>query len=137
LIELRLRGRRTATLAHELIELLLVPRHAQARKEFLEFALLIFEAAQRFGAVIVKRTVTARPRRLPPGSATLPGRHPTLPLAHATMLPATHPPAPNNEGQGGKTYRPPEREAENHQGDPGWFSQLVNLSNYGHFGLVV
>jgi hypothetical protein len=38
-----------------------------------------------------------------------------------------HSSASHNECQGGKTKRPPDEEAEDHERNPGWFSQLVEL----------
>src|SRR5271166_587109 len=130
----KLGGRLSPALGHELVELLLVPGFAQANEELLEFALLLLQALERLGAVIVEGLVAApRTRRLPPGSATVSCLHPTIPVAHVAVLPAAHASAPDDEGQGGQTDRPPERETQDHEGDPGWFSQLVYLRNYRHF----
>ena len=47
-------GRLSPALGHELVELQLVPRLAQAHEELLEFALLVLQAAQCLGAVVVE-----------------------------------------------------------------------------------
>src|SRR5215467_13332256 len=125
----RRRGAR-APLRHELIELGLVLGHAQAAEELVEFALLLLEPPQGFRAVLVEGAVAARARRLPPSAgAAHVGAVPTIDLA---MFPATHASAPNDEGQGGQTKRPPDDEAEDHQREPGAFSQLIELCNDRH-----
>ena len=52
-------GRLAAPLGHELIELGAVPGEAQPRKEILELLLLLFEALQRLGAIVVEGAVAA------------------------------------------------------------------------------
>ena len=51
--------RTVAALGHELIELHPVLGKAQPLQEFLEFALLIFETAERFDPIIVECPITA------------------------------------------------------------------------------
>ncbi len=122
-----------ALLGHELVELSLVLGRAQALQELLELALLVLEPAQGLLAVIVEGAIAARPRRLPPGAcAAAHLLNSTLPAGHVAVPRATHPSAPDNEGQKGKTHRPPEREAQDHQRDPGWFSQVIELCNDRH-----
>ena len=65
-LALRRRGRRrisileaVAALVHELIELGAILCETQTLKEFLELALLFFQAAQRLGAIIVERPIAA------------------------------------------------------------------------------
>ena len=54
-------GAAAAAIGHELIELGLVLGVAQALQEFPELALLLFEPAQRLGAIFVERPISARP----------------------------------------------------------------------------
>src|ERR1700730_37003 len=54
-------GAAAAAISHELIELGLVLGVAQALQEFPELALLLFEPAQRLGAIFVARPISARP----------------------------------------------------------------------------
>src|SRR4249920_1808749 len=56
------RGRTRLVLRHELVELFLVLGVAQAIEEIPELDLLLFEAPQRFGAVLVEGAVAARGR---------------------------------------------------------------------------
>ncbi len=51
---------RPPPIGHELVELGLVLGFAQSRQEFLEFALLVFEPAQRLGAIFVEGAVAGR-----------------------------------------------------------------------------
>src|SRR5436190_1257725 len=92
-----LRGRRSgrapmvAALGHELVELGLVLRHAQASQEFAELALLLFQALQGLGAIFVECPVAARTRRrLPPRPGSAHGVGACVPAAHAATFPATH-----------------------------------------------
>src|SRR5262249_58479881 len=55
----------------------------------------------------------------------------SVPKAH-TSFRGSHSSAPHNECQGGKTKRPPDEEAEDHERNPGWFSQLIKLCNDWH-----
>src|SRR5262245_7897309 len=135
-IERRGRAGAAAALRHELIELSLVLRHPQAREKILELALLLFEPAQGFLTIFVERPVPTRACRLPPGPGLTHLVGLSGPASHATF-PATHSSAPNDEGQGGKADRPPDAEAEDHQRDPGRFSQLIELRNDRHRGLAV
>ena len=52
-------SRRFGAFAQELIQFGAILRYAQPLKEFLELALLVFKAAQRFGAVFVERAIFA------------------------------------------------------------------------------
>src|SRR6185312_15722700 len=53
-------GRAIAAFVHELVELRLVARLAQPLQVVLELLLLLLQAAERFGAVVVERLVAAR-----------------------------------------------------------------------------
>src|SRR5262245_54871789 len=79
------RGRRIgarASLRHELVELGLVLRRAQADEELLKLALLLFEAPQGLLAIVVEDLVAARSRRrLPPGSGLVHAVHAAIPTA--------------------------------------------------------
>src|SRR5215471_1531811 len=123
-----------ATLRHELIELRLVLRHSQANEELLKFPLLLFQALQGLLAIFVKGPVAARPRRRVPPSPG--GTRRSIPSSHAPAFRGSHSSAPHNECQGGKTKRPPDEEAEDHERNPGWFSQLIELCNDRHRGLA-
>src|SRR5215472_13287788 len=114
-----------------LIELPLVLRHLAADEELLKLPLLLFQAPQGLLAIFVKGLVAARPRRRVPPSPG--GTRRSIPSSHA---PAFHSSAPHNECQGGKSKRPPDEEAEDHERNPGWFSQLIELCNDRHSGLA-
>src|SRR5262249_39978612 len=89
-----LRRLAVATLGHELIELLLVLREAQPLEEVTEFALLLFEPAQRLAAIRVEGVIAARTGRAPGAEAV---RAEALHLlAHAAhlVLHALHLPLP-------------------------------------------
>src|SRR6478672_8124091 len=58
----------------------------------------------------------------------------SIPPSHVPAFPGSHSSAPHHECQGGKTKRPPDEEAEDHEGNPGWFSQLIELCNDRHSG---
>src|SRR5262249_57401117 len=68
----RLRGRRSlacgpvAPLGHKLIELRPILGKAKPLQKLLEFALLVLEPAQRFGAILIEGAVAARGPRTPP-----------------------------------------------------------------------
>ena len=64
--------------------------------------------------------------RSPPVNATETAIHLVLPSAHAIMVPTTHSSTPDHEGEDGEAQRPPPDKAENHQRDPGWFSELID-----------
>src|SRR6516162_10907550 len=125
-----------ATLLHELIELLLVLRHPQAAQEILKLALLLFEAAQSFGPVIVESLVTRTRGGPPPGPGAAHFFHAAVPTAHTASLQRAHSSTPDQKGQNRKPYRPPVDEAEDRQCNPGWFSQVVEFCNQRHGGLV-
>src|SRR5262249_7155704 len=77
-----------------------------------------------------KGPVAARPRRRMPPSPG--GTRRSIPSTHAPAFRGSHSSAPHNECQGGKTKRPPDEEAEDHERNPGWFSQLIKLCNDWH-----
>src|SRR5262245_44035337 len=118
-----------APLRHELIELSLVLCRPEPNQEVLKLALLLFKTAQGFLAIVVKGLVAARPRRLPPGSRR---SRRALPAAYA--FPTTHSSTPNDEGEDGETDRPPPHETEDHERDPGRFSELIEFCNDRHEG---
>src|SRR5262249_39501956 len=60
--------------------------------------------------------------------------HLVLPPTRAVMVPATHSSTPYHEGEDGDAQRPPPDKAENHQRDPGWFSELIDPCCNGHGG---
>src|SRR2546421_11466574 len=60
----------------------------------------------------------------------------SIPASDVPAFRGSHSSAPHNECQGGKTKRPPDEEAEDHERNPGWFSQLIELCNDWHSGLV-
>src|SRR5215475_6947839 len=63
--------------------------------------------------------------------------HRSIPTSRAPAFRGSHSSAPHNECQGGKTKRPPDEEAEDHERNPGWFSQLIELRNDRHSGLII
>ena len=80
---------------------------------------------------------TKRHRRLPPIS----GAHPVHLALHAlhlvlpavvAVISASHSSAPYGEGEDAKAERPPDHEAEDDQGDPGGFSEFVELGGDWH-----
>src|SRR5204862_6427729 len=95
-------GGPTPALLHELVELLLVLRHSQTAQEVLKLALLLFEATQSFGPIIIEGLI-ARARRSPPRSGSAHFIHAAGPTAH---FPRTHPSAPDQKGQDRKSDRP-------------------------------
>jgi hypothetical protein len=42
------------------------------------------------------------------------------------VIPATHSSTPNNESEDDKAQRPPSPKAQDHQDDPGWFSEFID-----------
>jgi hypothetical protein len=48
------------------------------------------------------------------------------------MIPTTHSSAPDDEGEDDQAQRPPGKEAENHERDPRWLSELIKLCCDGH-----
>src|SRR4029077_8363349 len=123
------RSRPVASLGHELVEFALVLGKAQAVEEIAELALLLFEPAQRLGAVFVEGVIAAR-RRPPRPEAAAEALHALAHAAHlffharhfalpalATM--ATHVSAPECEGEDREADRPPHDESEDQQDDPG------------------
>src|SRR4051794_41918940 len=69
------RGRAGAVLGHEGVELFLVPGVAQAVEEIAEFDLLLFQPAQRVGAIFVEGAGAGR-RRGRRGNTALPAAAP-------------------------------------------------------------
>src|SRR5438132_10306768 len=59
----------------------------------------------------------------------------SIPASNVPAFRGSHSSAPHDECQGRKTKRPPDEEAEDHERNPGWFSQLIELCNDWH-GLV-
>src|SRR5689334_20118408 len=112
-----------APLGHELVELRLVLRHAQALQEFAEFALLFLEPLQRLGAIFVERAIAARsPTAM---EAVHLGAHAVhlvlhafLPLVVAASAPTAHLPAPDRDAKDDEAERPPEHEGADRQHDP-------------------
>src|ERR1700722_16452365 len=109
---LRVRVARTIpAVGHELVELVAILGKAQALQEFLEFALLVFGAAQRFPAIIVESRVAARGGSPPIAAATAPETvhlrtHAIHFLLHAlhlvfpvAVMTATHSSAPDHKGE--------------------------------------
>src|SRR4051794_28719791 len=131
-------------LGHELLELGAVLRLPQAIEVFAEFALLLFQPPQGFRAVIVEGAVAAGARA--PRIAAHPAPHPVhlflqalhfvLPTVARAVMSASHASAPNDEGQQCQAEGPPDHEAEDHQGDPGRLSQLVELCGDRHLSLA-
>src|SRR5262249_12258481 len=94
-------------------------------KEFAKLALLLLEAAQRLGAVLVERAVAARAPRAALAEAVHLGAHAVHLLLHAVLpavvaaaAPATHLPAPDRDAGDDQAQRPPEDEPEDHRDDP-------------------
>src|SRR5580700_7158916 len=79
-------GRAVAALGHELIEFGSVLGKAKPLQEFLEFALLVFEPAQRFGAVFIEGAVATRRRGAPPVATFHLGPHAIHLALHALHL---------------------------------------------------
>src|SRR5260370_18813914 len=109
----------------------------QAIEECHEFALLFFETAQGFGAVLVKRVVAAR-GSVAAGAQSLPGGlhtlhailhsvHAMLPTVRAAVCPACHPPTPYQESENQEAQRPEQDEADDRQRDPGRLAEIVQL----------
>src|SRR3954447_11495793 len=122
------RRRSLLVLRHELVELFLVLRVAQAVQEFAELGLLVLETPQGFHAVFVEGAVPAggRSEAEAEPAPLHAAAHPVhLPL-HAfhlarpaiLMTPATHFSAPECEKEKGEADRPPDDEAQDGHGNP-------------------
>src|SRR5499427_140004 len=116
--------RATGALGHELVEFGLVLGVPQAVEELLELALLLFEAAQSFRAILVKSPVAARRGSPAPPSArvSLTAR---LPVARAASHPMCHSPAADQIAQNDEAERPPNQKTHHCQGDPGRVAEIV------------
>src|SRR4051794_39027353 len=123
------RGRARLVLRHERVELFLVLGVAQAVEEIPELDLLLFEALQGLGAVLVEGAVAAR-LRTETAEAEATALHATAHPLHLVLhplhlvrpailvTPATHFSAPECEKEKGKPDRPPDDETEDGHGDP-------------------
>src|SRR5262249_36156466 len=126
------------TLREELCDSCFVLRRSRAAENLLKSPPPLSRPPQRLLAIFIKSPVAAWPRRrLPPS----PGRthlvHRSIPTSRAPVFRGSHSSAPHNECQGGKTKRPPDEEAEDHERNPGWFSQLIELCYDRHSGLAL
>src|SRR5690606_29280533 len=120
---------------HELIELGLVLRHAQAIEEATELALFLLETAQGLLAIFVERAIAGgrinASVQAPLLSLALPAlSHPALPARKVTVPSTAHPSAPDQVSQNCESYRPEHREAEDHDGDPGRLSPVVKAFDH-------
>ena len=98
---------------------------------------IVFEPAQGFGPVLVKRVVAARGSviaatpalrgPLHPLHAALHSVHASLPTVRAVVFPACHPPTPHQEPENQEAQRPEQDEADNRQRDPGRLADVVQL----------
>src|SRR5208282_970089 len=153
-LRIRLEGA-LAPVGHELIELGAVFSEAQPRKEFLELALLVFEALQRLGAIIVEGAVAARSRTEPvagapdpvhpgahalhfflhAGHLALPAVRPMFPVGHRSipyvdrMTKAAELSSCDQEAENQESYRPPPHEPQDCQNESHGASSLVNVMN--------
>src|SRR5215470_7559146 len=120
----------------------------QPIEKIAELALLFLKPTQRLIAIFVEGVVAAGSRMAPPLAAgahssahaihlLLHAFHLALPTVHTVMVPTAHSSAPDDEGQRRKAQRPPETKPEDHEGDPGGPSQLVQLCNDRHDGLTI
>src|ERR1700691_326451 len=148
-------GRTGAALVHKLIELGAGFGKAQPAKRILEFALFVFEPAQRLGAVIIEGPIAAG-SHAPKIAAALElrhlGAHAIHFLLHAAHLvfpaihvgveaahrptpckhrttPAAEPAARDQEPKNDEANRPPPNEAQNHQDECHGTTPIVNVNN--------
>src|SRR5262245_47111985 len=96
-----------------------------------ELALLVFQAPQRLLPIGVEGGVAAASATpMPMRAAAMPTLPRLLPAfmtpAAPTPMSASHPSTPENKAQDRQTYGPPDDKAQDHQGDPGQFSVIVN-----------
>src|SRR5438132_3281320 len=147
---LRLRGRPfrpPAAVVHELIEFGLVLGVAQPVQELEEIALLVFEPPQCLGAIFVegavaaRRPLTRRPlvRTTPPAGAAahllhalLHALHASPPAAVPAMCPASHATTPYQISENHQPGGPEQDEADDHQPDPGRFTDVVQTPRDRH-----
>src|SRR3954471_13811257 len=101
-----------APLGHELVERGLVLGEAQPIKEVAEFALLLFEPPQRFGAVLVKSVIAARAGTTPAAELLAHARQLVFHAVHlavpALAALTSRRLAPEDEPEDGEPDRPPE-----------------------------
>src|SRR5215470_16033895 len=131
----RRRRRRTGTaLSHELIELGLVASETQPVEKLPELALLLFEAPQRLGPILVEGVIAAR-WLLPPPLCRLPQAIRAMPAADVSLLPTTyasHASAPYEKGQDRETQRPRPDKGHDHERNPRSHAPLIKFRYDGH-----
>src|SRR5262245_38243565 len=126
----RRRCRMRAALSHELIELGLVASETQPIEKLPELALLLFEAPQRLGPILVEGVIAARWLLLPPPLRCLSQAIRAVPAPDVSLLPTTyasHASAPYEEGQDRETHRPRDNEGHDHERDPRPHAPLIEF----------
>src|SRR5439155_12198199 len=142
-----------AAFGHDLIEFGCVLGVAQPVQELEEVALLVFEPAQRFGAILVEGAVAARGLTVGPAPAGAPGTpvarcrlhalHALLHAVHAplpaflSMHPASHATTSYQISENDKANRPPQQKAHDHQRDPSRLAYIVQACRDSHSRLLM
>src|SRR5262245_55238773 len=125
-----------APFGHELVELLLIARLAEPLKKFAEFLLLFLQAAQCFSTILVERPVAARWRvvksSVPAATSVASSLTSLAGKGPASIFPECHASTPYEIKQDCEARRPEEDETNDHQRNPGWFAQIINLRNELH-----